>query len=188
MITEAKFKLALKEMMKTKSLEEINVTALCKKCGVHRQTFYYHYQDIYDLIAAIFLNEDLTAAENAKTVKGVLSAFASYVYENFGFIRSTYNSAARDFTDDFIYGKINTTLFNLWCKDKKIGLKKAGIRAASRRFAHIVADEFGYCFKNPKLSPDSFRLIIDAFIERVISVVLPSIIELSKIEESKGAI
>ena len=30
MVTEAKFKIALKEMMNTKRLEEINVTALCK--------------------------------------------------------------------------------------------------------------------------------------------------------------
>ena len=148
MVTEAKFKIALKEMMKTKRLEEINVTALCKKCGVHRQTFYYHYQDIYDLIAAIFLNEDLSEAENAKTVKGVLIAFSDYVYENFSFFRSTYNSAARDFTDDFIFGKINATLFALWSKDKKIGIKKAGIRDAARRYSHIVADEFGYCFKS----------------------------------------
>ena len=50
MITEAKFKYALKDMMKTMPLEDINVTALCNKIGCHRQTFYYHYQDIYDLI------------------------------------------------------------------------------------------------------------------------------------------
>lgn len=183
MVTEAKFKIALKEMMKTKRLEEINVTVLCKKCGVHRQTFYYHYQDIYDLIAAIFLNEDLSDAENAKTVKGVLTAFSDYVYENFSFFRSTYNSAARDFTDDFIFGKINATLFSLWSKDKKIGIKKAGIRDAARRYSHIVADEFGYCFKNPRLSPESFKKAMTSFIDLSIATMLPAVMELSKKEE-----
>ena len=39
MITEAKFKYALKEMMAESPLEDINVTTLCAKCGCHRQTF-----------------------------------------------------------------------------------------------------------------------------------------------------
>ena len=39
MITEAKLKYALKELMQTKSLNDINVTTLCEKCGCHRQTF-----------------------------------------------------------------------------------------------------------------------------------------------------
>ena len=69
MITEAKFKYALKDMLRTTPLEEINVTALCAKIGCHRQTFYYHYQDIYDLIAAILLNEDISALEDAKDPK-----------------------------------------------------------------------------------------------------------------------
>ena len=46
MTTEMKFKNALRELMKSMSIDEISVTVLCKKCGCHRQTFYYHYQDI----------------------------------------------------------------------------------------------------------------------------------------------
>lgn len=105
MITEAKLKIALKDMMKTKKLEDINVTALCRKCGIHRQTFYYHYTDIYDLIAAIFLTEDLGVGKKNKDARSILKGFVQYVSKNFSFLRSTYNSAARDLTDDFIFGK-----------------------------------------------------------------------------------
>jgi AcrR family transcriptional regulator len=96
MTTEAKFKYALKEMMLSKPLEEINVTVLCDKCACHRQTFYYHYQDIYDLLAAIFLNEDIEGLDKAKDAKETLLAFFSYAKENFVFLRSSYNSAAHD--------------------------------------------------------------------------------------------
>jgi AcrR family transcriptional regulator len=75
MTTEAKFKYALKEMMLSKPLEEINVTVLCDKCGCHRQTFYYHYQDIYDLLAAIFLNEDIAGLDKAKEIPDALRCF-----------------------------------------------------------------------------------------------------------------
>ena len=185
MITEAKFKYALKSMMETMPLEDINVTALCEKCKCHRQTFYYHYQDIYDLIAAIFLNEDLTAVTNAKDTKKTLTAFLSYAKSNFSFLRSTYNSAGRDLTDDFIYGKINAKLFTLWVGDEEVGLKKEGVRNAARRFSRLVADEFGFYLKDQKLTPERFVHHMNKFIDHAINILLPAVLALSKKEEAK---
>lgn len=45
---------ALKEMTETMPLSRIRVVELCKRCGVDRRTFYYHFRDIYDLSAWIF--------------------------------------------------------------------------------------------------------------------------------------
>lgn len=45
---------ALKEMTETMPLSRIRVVELCKRCGVDRRTFYYHFRDIYDLTAWIF--------------------------------------------------------------------------------------------------------------------------------------
>ena len=182
MVTEAKLKTTLKEMMKTKKLEEINVTSLCKKCNVHRQTFYYHYTDIYDLIAAIFLNEDLSLGKKPKDTHAVLTRFTTYVYRNFTFLRSTYNSAARDLTDDFIFGKLMAVLLEVWNNDPKITLSLPMIRNASRRFAHLVADEFGFCFKDPKLTPSTFRASMSSFIELAESILLPAVFEISRKE------
>lgn len=185
MTTEAKFKYALKEMMLTLPLEEINVTSLCSKCGCHRQTFYYHYQDIYDLIAAIFLNEDLEALDKAKTIKDALFAFLSYFKENFVFFRSTYISAAHDLPDDFIYGKLMSKFFTIMSTEKKTnGLKIDGCRTASRRYARIVSDEFGYCFKDIKITPEKFQREMSHFIDSSIVVLLPTIVGMSK-EEAK---
>lgn len=41
---------ALKNAMKSKSLSKITVSELIEACGVNRKTFYYHFQDIYDLL------------------------------------------------------------------------------------------------------------------------------------------
>ena len=186
MITEARLKHALKDMLQTMPLEKINVTALCKRCGCHRQTFYYHYQDIYDLVAAICLNEDLSAVENAPDVLSVLLALADYVKENFAFLKAAFNSAAKDLIDDFLFGKINARLFALWSrKPKEIGLSKEGVRNASRRFAHFVADEFGFYFKDAKLTPEKFTARVTAFINNSVEIILPSIMELSKKGEAR---
>lgn len=185
MLTEAKFQYTLKEMMNTKHLSEINVTALCEKCGCHRQTFYYHYADIYDLISAIYLTEDLSDVDSATSTSSVLLMFAVYVRKNFGFLRATYNSAARDITDDFIFNKLNAKFCSLWKGDKKLELKIEGIRKASRRFSHLIAHEYAYCFKDAKLTPERFFKKITKFNKDVEEVVLPSIFELSRKEESK---
>ena len=44
----------LKEMTETTPFERIRVSELCRRCGVDRRTFYYHFRDVYDLAAWIF--------------------------------------------------------------------------------------------------------------------------------------
>ena len=72
MKTEYRFAEALKEMMSEVSIDSISVTSLCKKCKVNRQTFYYHFHDIYDLLTLVFLNEEMPEAERTKNIKELL--------------------------------------------------------------------------------------------------------------------
>jgi hypothetical protein len=185
MTTEAKFKYALKEMMLSKPLEEINVTVLCDKCGCHRQTFYYHYQDIYDLLAAIFLNEDIEGLDKAKETADALVVFLDYAKENFVFLRSSYNSAARDLVDDFFYSKITAKVFSILTANNNYGLQKDSYRNVARRYAKIVSDEFGYCFKDVSLTPVKFEKTMKKFITASLSTLLPALIELAKEEKKK---
>ena len=50
MKTEVLLADALKELMSKESLDEITVKRLSDMCGIKRQTFYYHFRDIYDLL------------------------------------------------------------------------------------------------------------------------------------------
>lgn len=50
---------ALKNAMKSKSLSKITVSELIEACGVNRKTFYYHFQDIYDLLKWTLEQEEL---------------------------------------------------------------------------------------------------------------------------------
>ena len=40
---------ALKELMAQKPIENITIHDLTEHCGIRRQTFYYHFEDVYDL-------------------------------------------------------------------------------------------------------------------------------------------
>lgn len=48
---------ALIRMLETMPLEKVRVTALCKHCGMAPATFYYYFQDKYDLVAWIYLQD-----------------------------------------------------------------------------------------------------------------------------------
>ncbi|WP_434654795.1 TetR family transcriptional regulator [Thermoanaerobacterium thermosaccharolyticum] len=47
----------LKELMKTKPLNKISVQDIVDKCGLNRQTFYYHFHDIFELLEWIYKKE-----------------------------------------------------------------------------------------------------------------------------------
>ena len=42
---------AFKELAQQKSIDKITVKSLIESCGISRQTFYYHFQDIMDVIS-----------------------------------------------------------------------------------------------------------------------------------------
>lgn len=41
--------LPFSNLLNNRPINHITVTDICKDCGINRQTFYYHFQDIYDL-------------------------------------------------------------------------------------------------------------------------------------------
>ena len=45
---------ALKKMMEVKPIDKITVKDLVELCSVNRQTFYYHFDDVYDLLEWVF--------------------------------------------------------------------------------------------------------------------------------------
>lgn len=60
LITKRKLAQALKELMKTTSFDKITVADITEKCYIHRQTFYYHFQDRYELLDWIIYDELLS--------------------------------------------------------------------------------------------------------------------------------
>lgn len=100
---------ALKNLMLTKSLEKITVKDIVTHCGVNRQTFYYHFKDIYDLLGWIYKTEAVGSILNYKTYEtwqqGFLKIF-QYVEDNKEFCMNTFHSMGRDHLEDFLHSEI----------------------------------------------------------------------------------
>ena len=186
MTTNAKFKFTLKEMMAEMPLEDINVTTLCDKCGCHRQTFYYHYQDIYDLIQAILLSEEIAKFDSSKNMRDALRAFIVYAKDNFIFLQQAYNSAAKDLVDDFMFSKLNVKFYNLFTEDPAFAeFKIDARRALARRFANAISSEIGYCFKVNNHTAEWFQKRMYRFIDNAIASLFPGYVDLCRREDVK---
>lgn len=55
---------ALKNIMRTKKLSKITVSELITACNINRKTFYYHFQDIYDLLKWMLEQEAIEVVKN----------------------------------------------------------------------------------------------------------------------------
>ncbi len=185
MTTEARFKLALREMMQSKPLSEINVTALCDKLSCHRQTFYYHYQDLYDLLASVYLNETVPGLDKAKDLSETLEALLEYAIKNFAFLRSTYQSAAADLADGFFYNKIITKMLSFYSPHTSSGMTKVSYRNVCRRFASNVSHEFGYWFVQPEMTPVKLERAMSHYLQAANDVLYPAFITLGKEEKKR---
>ena len=48
---------AFKDLLKEKSFNKITITDIANNCAINRQTFYYHFQDIKDLVEWLCIDE-----------------------------------------------------------------------------------------------------------------------------------
>ena len=55
-ITKKAMASSLKKLLETKTLSKITVSDITDDCEINRHTFYYHFQDIYDLVEWIYRN------------------------------------------------------------------------------------------------------------------------------------
>ena len=103
MRTEAKYREGLKELIIEKPLAEINVVSLCEYVGSNRQTFYYHYRDISDVIENIFLKEKIGNSRKFSSFEAITKSVISYVNTNYRFLYEVSKSYAADKISDFLY-------------------------------------------------------------------------------------
>ncbi len=79
-ITKSMISDTLKLLLKTLNFKKITVDGICRKCGINRKTFYYHFKDKYDLVNRTFDAEILQYAGHKESASEFLFAFCEYIY------------------------------------------------------------------------------------------------------------
>lgn len=97
---------SLKEIMKHKPFSKITVSELIKDCNLNRKTFYYHFEDIYDLLKWMLEQEAFQVVAQFDLLvdyKDVFDFVINYVEENAYFLNCIYDSIGRDELKRFLY-------------------------------------------------------------------------------------
>lgn len=66
-ITKQAMAIALKKLCETKSFDKISISDITEYCGLNRQSFYYHFQDKYELLDWIYYHEGFILISNGIT-------------------------------------------------------------------------------------------------------------------------
>ncbi|HEX2925912.1 MAG TPA: dihydroxyacetone kinase transcriptional activator DhaS [Ruminiclostridium sp.] len=116
LMTKKALAASLKKLMQKTSLEKITVKEIVEDCGVNRQTFYYHFQDIYDLLGWIYKTEALESIDRYKTYdtwqQGFLKIF-HYVEDNRAVCLNTFHSLGREHLEQFLYSVCYSLLIDV---------------------------------------------------------------------------
>ena len=97
---ELEIKKVFLKLIYTKPVETINVSSICDELNIKRQTFYYHYRDILELVDSIF--EDYTnELINAEMNLAYLKSVCEFSYENVYLISSCINGGLREVINKF---------------------------------------------------------------------------------------
>ena len=97
---------ALKDLLKNKPLNKITVSDITDKCGINRQTFYYHFADIMELVGWIIEKEADDALKNNTTYDTWQEGFESLfkmLKEDRDFVLNVYHHITGDYIDRYLY-------------------------------------------------------------------------------------
>lgn len=106
---------ALKELMAHKPLEKITIHEITERCGMRRQNFYYHFEDIYDLLHWMFEEEAMVLLRQHEGAllwqEGCLQLF-QYLWENRAVCLCALKSLGHEHLKRFFEAEIYTIIHN----------------------------------------------------------------------------
>lgn len=104
--TSDTIKEAFMRLLNRKPFDKITVKELVEECGINRNTFYYHYEDIYDLLQSVLDDEVDKAMKSVNGFtnweNGFLKA-AEFALQNKQAIYHVYRSVERDVLERYLY-------------------------------------------------------------------------------------
>lgn len=120
--------LSLKKIMKQKPLDKINIREITEDCGLNRQTFYYHFSDIYNQVEWMFEQDIMELLQRYKGEEvwreGLMQVF-DYFRENKEVCYCALKSSGREYLQKYFHARVleivRNTIENI-CEERKTTL------------------------------------------------------------------
>lgn len=110
---EPVFQEHLRILLKEKPLEDINVIMLCEHCKSNRQTFYYHFRDIADVVDSTFLKAKVGFGKKFQDYEQILKEMIAYLQANYQYVAAINKSYASNRLYSFLFSYFYTKIGHL---------------------------------------------------------------------------
>ncbi len=103
--TKQAIKSAFMKLLNEQPLNKISVRSIVEECGINRNSFYYHFQDIPSLIEEIVMEEIDTLIAKYPTISSLdecVNLAFRFAIENKKAVLHIYNSINRDIYESYI--------------------------------------------------------------------------------------
>jgi len=134
---------SLKALMGEKTLDKITVKEIVARCGVNRQTFYYHFRDIWDLLDWFFLEESNEFSRrypdypNQTDTGDAIRKMCSYLMENRQMAINIYNSMGREIFGSYLTREMDKLLYLAFTERAVLaGVPESNVRALVNFYKH----------------------------------------------------
>ena len=107
---------SLKKLIRKKSFSNITVRELTENCGLNRNTFYYHFEDINDLLKWTLEQEAIDVVKNFDLMLDYEEAIGfvlDYIAENEQFLKNIYFSVGHSELKRFFYNDFQAIISSL---------------------------------------------------------------------------
>ncbi|WP_312694751.1 TetR/AcrR family transcriptional regulator C-terminal domain-containing protein [Caproiciproducens sp.] len=134
---------SLKELMGRTPFNKITVQNVTSNCGLNRQTFYYHFKDMYELLSWIYHNDifNEVVEEQDEQWETAVVQIMRYCKANRAFCRNTIRSIKKEYMEVFLQPVVHT-----WVE--KLGIDLENCKYISKDDADFLVDFFTTAFVN----------------------------------------
>lgn len=131
---------SLMKLLARRTLDKITIQDIVDDCGYNRQTFYYHFHDIYDLIDWIFAAQTQELIEKCRACGSLdvgVEAVIAYMRENRRLILNVLRSVNGEKLLDNLYGSAQSIVLSAL-------ENHPGVQELSTEYRELVAEAFKY--------------------------------------------
>lgn len=141
-IVEKSIKSTFLNLLETNDIESVDVKMICDSLGIKRQSFYYHYKNIYDVICALYADDEININLKASFDEIILN-LVDYLYRNEEFNKDVLNSGAKDILEEYSFSYLYRS-FNSYLE--KFELRIDSIKDISRFISKAAAEQILFYF------------------------------------------
>lgn len=131
---------SLMKLLARRTLDKITIQDIVDDCGYNRQTFYYHFHDIYDLIDWIFAAQTQELIEKCRACGSLdvgVEAVIAYMQENRRLILNVLRSVNGEKLLDNLYRSAQSIVLSAL-------ENHPGVQELSAEYRELVAEAFKY--------------------------------------------